>query len=187
MVHYKKTTCTKILGLILLFIFPSLAAQNANEAKEFQIDSTLHAYYARCKENLKSPIVLSMSDTLFQMSKAKKDKRMQAVAISTKLEYYYYQGMADSIMAHVNHVKAFAKATNQPKYYYFAWGKRLIMSYIKRGMFTTALYEANKMLKEAQQSNEKAGLATCYNCLGNIYVMRKMNGQRTSAGSKRSN
>lgn len=177
MIHYKKTICKGIFRLILLFsVFP-LAAQTANEAEKFKIDSTLHAYYTRCKENVKSPIVLSMSDTLFRMSKAKGDARMQAVALSTKLEYYYFQGMADSIRAHVDHIKAFAKATNQPKYYYFAWGKRLIMFYTKRGMFTTALYEADKMLKEAQRSDEKSGLATCYNCLGNIYELKRMREQ----------
>lgn len=177
MIHYKKIICSGIFGLILLFAFPPLAAQTTSEAEKFKIDSTLHAYYARCRECIKTPIVLAMSDTLFRMSKAKGDQRMQAVALSTKLEFYYFKGMADSIQAHVNLIKAFAKATNQPKYYYFAWGKRLIMSYIKRGMLTTALYEADKMLKEAQQSNEKSGLATCYNCLGNIYELKKMRNQ----------
>lgn len=177
MIHSKESIYVEIFGWILLFVFSPLAAQKTGEAEKFKIDSTLHAYYARCRENVKSPVVLSMSDTLFGMSKAKGDQRMQAVAISTKLEYYYFQGMGDSILTHVNYVKTFAKATNQPKYYYFAWGKRLVMFYTKKGMFTTALYEADKMLKDAQQSDEKSGLATCYNCLGNIYEMKKMKKQ----------
>lgn len=177
MIHCNSSIYAKTLGLILLFIFSPLSAQTTGEAEKFKVDSTLHAYYARCKESVKLPVVLSMSDTLFRMSKEKGDQRMQAVAITTKLEFYYFQGMTDSILVHVNHVKAFAKATNQPKYYYFAWGKRLIMHYTKKGMFTTALYEADKMLKEAQQSDEKSGLATCYSCLGNIYEMKKMKQQ----------
>lgn len=184
MTNNKKSTYYRIYGLLLLFICTSLVAQTSNEAKEFKIDSTLHAYYDRCRESVESPIVLSMSDTLFQMAKEKKDQRMQAVALSTKLDYYYYQAMEDSILSYTDQVKAFAKATNQPKYYYFAWGKRLIMWYIKQGKFNTAFYEADKMLKEAQKSDEKAGLATCYNCLSIIYDVKKMKTQAVECNLK---
>lgn len=184
MTHNKKSTYYRIYGLLLLFICTSLVAQTSDEAKEFKIDSTLHAYYDRCRGSVESPIVLSMSDTLFQMAKEKKDQRMQAVALSTKLDYYYYQAMEDSILSYTDQVKAFAKATNQPKYYYFAWGKRLIMWYIKQGKFNTAFYEADKMLKEAQKSDEKAGLATCYNCLSIIYDVKKMETQAVECNLK---
>lgn len=184
MAHTKKTTYYRIYGLLLLFICTSLVAQTSDEAKKFKIDSTLHAYYDRCRGSVQSPIVLSMSDTLFQMAKEKKDQRMQAVALSTKLDYYYFQAMEDSILSYTDQVKAFAKATNQPKYYYFAWGKRLIMWYIKQGKLNTAFYEADKMLKEAQNSDEKAGLATCYNCLSIIYDVKKMQAQALECNLK---
>ena len=184
MTHVNKPAYHRIYGLLLLFFCVSLAAQTSDEAKEFKIDSTLHAYYDRCRESIQLPVVLSMSDTLFRMAKEKKDQRMQAVALSTKLDYYYYRAMEDSILNYTDQVKAFAKATNQPKYYYFAWGKRLIMWYIKQGKLNTAFYEADKMLKEAQKSDEKAGLATCYSCLSTIYDVKKMQAQAVECALK---
>lgn len=162
----------------LLFLFfccctGTLVAQN--EAVQYKIDSLVYHYYQRCKENVKSPIVLAMSDTLFRMADIKKDQRMQAVAISTKVDYFYYQGtQEDSIIAYVNQVKEFARKTNQPKYYYFIWGKRLIIYYIKQGKINLALFEAEKMLKEAEKEDYKEGIATCYNSLHVIYSMKGM-------------
>lgn len=184
MIHIHRSPYYRIYGLLLLCICSALNAQTSNEAKEFKIDSTLHAYYDLCRGSIQSATVLPMSDTLFEMARVKGDQRMQAVALATKLDYYYYQAIEDSILSHTNQVKAFAKATNQPKYYYFAWGKRLIVWYIKKGKLNTALYEADKMLKEAQKSNEKAGLATCYNCLSSIYEMKKMRAQSLECNLK---
>ena len=42
---------------------------------------------------------------------------MQAVAISTQLDYHYFQATnEDSIIYYTNKVKDFAKAPQQPKY-----------------------------------------------------------------------
>lgn len=151
-------------------------AQN-REMKEYNVDSTLYVYYQECKGNIQSPIVLSMSDTLFTMAQTKSDQRMQAVALSTKLDYYYFKGQEDSIIAWVDRVKKFAQKTAQSKYYYFAWGKRLILFYIKSGKFNTALYEAQNMLKEAQKEDNKEGIAYCYDCIGDIYILKRLRQQ----------
>lgn len=171
--HGNKTSHYRYLPLLLLLLCcaENLVAQN--EAATYQIDSMVYNYYQKCKTNLKSPVVLLMSDTLFQMAGAKSDLRMQAVALSTKVDYYYFQGTnEDSIIAYVNQVKKFARKTNQPKYYYFIWGKRLIFYYIKRGQNNLALFEADKMLKEAEAEDYKEGIATCYSCLSSIYIIK---------------
>ncbi len=160
-----------------------LAAQN-KEAEEYKVDSALYVYYQRCKENLQSPVVLAMADTLFKMAGEKGDQRMQAVALCTNLDYYYFHGQEDSILIHVSRVKDFARSTKQPKYYYFAWGKRLIQFYIKQGKINTALYEADKMLKEAQKDDDKEGLASCYNILSSIYKIRGFEQQVFEARQK---
>lgn len=175
----------KIIGrCFVLFIMQLLCmtaiAQN-NEMKEFKVDSTLYMYYQKCKAKIQSPVVLSMSDTLFKMSQVKRDQRMQAVALSTKLDYYYFKGQEDSIITWVERVKQFATATNQPKYYYFAWGKRLILYYIKNGKLNTALYEAQNMLKEAQKEDNKEGIAHCYDCIGDIYIIKRLKEQAIDA------
>jgi len=113
-----------------------------------------------------------MGDTLFQMAGKDVDERMQAVALCTQLDYYYYSNhpnKRDSIVAWVNRVKSFAKKTDQPKYYYFAWGSRLIFYYIHSGNYHLALVEAEKMLKEAEAENNLEGIITCYNSMSAIY------------------
>lgn len=135
----------------ILCSFP-MQGQQRDTQKEYNVDSTLYAYYMRCKAEVSSPIVMQMSDTLFLMAEEQGDQRMQAVALCNKLDYYYYKNnQPDSINHYVEIVKDFAKKTNQPKYYYFAWSKRLINYYIKQHQNNIALYEANKMMQEAEQ------------------------------------
>ena len=119
------------------------------------------------------PVVLSMSDTLFRMATGQNDQRMQAVALSTRLDYYYYQANnEDSIVFYTNKVKQFAKEIQQSKYYYFAWANRLILYYLKTGRSNIALYEAEKVLKEAQAEDNKTGLMYCYNIMSQIYTIK---------------
>ncbi len=165
----------RVLILALLFCLP-LSAQET-EVGSHQTDSTLNAYYQRCLENSASPVVLQMADTLFRMSVQRGDQRMQVTALMTSLDYYYYKGMEDSIIVCTNRVKDFAKKTHQPRFYYFAWGSRLIHFYINSGRINTAFYEAENMRKEAQQSDNKEGLSNCYNVLSTIYTLKKMDKQ----------
>lgn len=124
-------------------------------------------------EHLLEPVVLSMSDTLFRMASGQNDQRMQAVALSTRLDYYYYQANnEDSIIFYTNKVKQFAKEIQQSKYYYFAWANRLILYYLKTGRSNIALYEAEKVLKEAQAEDNKTGLMYCYNIMSQIYTIK---------------
>ena len=138
-----------ILGYLVSFLFIVIPAKAQKEAEVYNVDSSLYAYYQRCQEHLLEPVVLSMSDTLFRMASGQNDQRMQAVALSTRLDYYYYQANnEDSIIFYTNKVKQFAKEIQQSKYYYFAWANRLILYYLKTGRSNIALYEAEKVLKE---------------------------------------
>lgn len=164
---------------LLCFLFTlcstTLWGQRKNVAEQYDVDSTLYNYYLQCKAELSSPVVMQKADTLFQMAGKLKDTRMQAVALCTKLDYHYFQGVnEDSILYYVDIVKKFAKETNQPKYYYFAWSKRLINHYIKKGQNNIAFYEADKMMKEAEQDEYPAGLANAYNILSTIYQTKKL-------------
>lgn len=171
-----------VLFIILMFS-ATITSQN-REMETYNIDSTLYMYYQQCKMKIQSPVVLSMADTLFHMAQTKHDQRMQAVALSTKLDFYYFKGQEDSIIAWTERVKRFALKTDQPKYYYFAWGKRLILFQIKSGKFNTALYEAQNMLKEAQSMDNKEGIAYCYDCIGDIYTIKRLREQAIDAKLK---
>lgn len=163
-----------LLFCILLFFTTTTSAQKEVEA--FNVDSTLYSYYQHCQSLILQPVVLNMADTLFQMANKKNDSRMQAVALSLKLDHYYYSANnEDSIVRYTNIVKDFAKATKQFKYYYFAWGNRLILYYLKTGRNNIALYEAEHMLKEAQTYHDKLGLLNCYNTLAHIYNIKGIN------------
>ena len=152
-----------------------MQGQQRDTQKEYNVDSTLYAYYMRCKAEVSSPIVMQMSDTLFLMAEEQGDQRMQAVALCNKLDYYYYKNnQPDSINHYVEIVKDFAKKTNQPKYYYFAWSKRLINYYIKQHQNNIALYEANKMMQEAEQEQYMDGIANAYNVLSSIYQLKRL-------------
>lgn len=145
------------------------------EADEFNIDPRLYGYYQQCLEVGHLPVVLSMTDTLFNMARDKKDTRMQAVALCTKLNYYYKKGSDERVIKEqVENVKRFARETKQPKYYYFAWGKRLITYYIKKGQLNYALLECRRMLDEAKAEDYKPGIMACYGSLGNIYDVKRM-------------
>ena len=162
-----------ILGCLVSFLFIVIPAKAQKEAEVYNVDSSLYAYYQRCQEHLLEPVVLSMSDTLFRMATGQNDQRMQAVALSTRLDYYYYQANnEDSIVFYTNKVKQFAKEIQQPKYYYFAWANRLILYYLKTGRSNIALYEAEKVLKEAQEEDNKTGLLYCYNIMSQIYTIK---------------
>lgn len=161
--------------LFLLSLFFIIHATAQKEAVEFDIAPELYNYYQKCRKVNHSLIVLSMCDTLFDMAHKEGDLRMQAVALCTKLDYYYDKGSDEKVIEEqVEVVKRFARETNQPKYYYFAWGKRLITYYIKRGRMNYALIETRKMLDEATEEDYKPGVMACYNSLGNIYEVKRL-------------
>ena len=128
----------RILFVISLILCCTVCAQ---EEKEFNVDSELYSYFQRCQENVGDSKVLHMADTLYWMSEKKGDQRMQAVALTLKLDHYYFKGdEEDSIIHYTKVVKEFAEKTNQPKYYYFVWNNRLILYYLKTGKSNIALY-----------------------------------------------
>lgn len=161
------------VGFLFLILFFTTTAKAQKEAETFNVDSTLYEYYQRCQEYLLEPVVLNMSDTLFRMAGERQDERMQAVAIATQLDYYFQGTNEDSVIHYTNKVKEFAKATHQPKYYYFAWANRLITYYLKTSRTNIALYEVQNMLKEAQEEDDKTGLSRCYNIMSQIYTIKR--------------
>lgn len=98
-----RTTGLVSLFLLLfwLLIPGHIHGQQTSEQEKYHIDSTLFVYYQHCKAEIKSPSVMQMLDTLFLMAKEKGDLRMQAVAISSKTDHFYFgpsfEGQEDSL------------------------------------------------------------------------------------------
>lgn len=157
----------KKLSYLLLFLFCAqpIIAQN----KDFNMDSTLYSYYQKCEKAAKTSQILTMADTLFHMAEKLGDKRTQAAALCHKANYFYYtQESQDSLRKYVKEVQSFAKATKQPKYYYWIW-QRYVENYIKRRQFNLALLELEAMQKEALSEDYKLGLISCYKLMALIY------------------
>ena len=96
---------------------------------------------------------------------------MQAVALSFKADHYYFNNEPDSLKAWIPRVQAFARANDQPTYYFFTWS-RLILYYTKHGQYTLAQYELERYMAQAEQDDYKPAIAEAYKQLGHIYRTR---------------
>ena len=165
---FNKAICIFILTVICLS--QSIHAEHSTEP-----DSIMIALYKRCKTNIKHPVALEICDTLCLLAKQSNNKHMKIIALCAKLDYFYYQNDKENILKYVEKVKQKSREYNELKYYYFAWGDRLITYYLKQNQINTAMYETEKMLKAAQNDNYPKGLATCYHSLANIYITQENN------------
>lgn len=155
---------------IFVLLFCCYSRAQTKQSSVSERDSTLLAYYKKCKSNLNSSVGLDMCDTLAQRSKEKGDTFFQVISECLKLDYYYYQNDEENIIKHVKTVKEVSRRFGHLKYYYFSWGSRLITFYVKQHKVNIAIYEAKKMLQSAQSDNYYPGLAECYNVMGKIYL-----------------
>lgn len=153
-----------LLGLFAMNLF-------AQKTKGESLD-TLKAYHRRFFKDPTNPIVLTASDTLFRMAGQHGDETMKVVALSAKLDYYYYgddEHRTDSIIAWTNRIKEFSEVRGFWGSFYFVWAWRLITHYIGMGEYNIALLETEKMLKDAEARDNKEGIADCFSCMSNIY------------------
>lgn len=162
----------RTLFLSVLFCMLISIAHAENETRP-QVDSTLYAYYRWCNNNIRDTAVLSKADTLFRLSGEKHDIRMQAVALSLKADYYYFNNNLDSLKAWIPRVQDFARKNDQIKYYYFTWS-RLILYYTKQSQYTLAQYELEQYIAQAEKDGYKPAIAEAYKQMGHIYRTRRL-------------
>ena len=143
------------------------------------VDSThiknMHAYYKKHFSDPTDPIVLTASDTLFDMAIRCNDTVMAKIALGAKVDYYYYgqgENRTDSIIAGVNRLKQYARSVGNAELYYWAWAARLVNYYIIQGEYNIALLEAEKMLQEAKGEKKQGSIAECYYALANVYTAK---------------
>lgn len=130
----------------------------------------LQDYFSRCRKDILQPEAVQMCDTFLQMAREAGDSKMEIFAAALKMDCYYFRSDEENILRQVDVVKKLSKTYGNPYYYYFAWGNRLITFYIKQNQMNIALYEVNKMLKEAQLEDYKPGIAECYRAFAVIYL-----------------
>ena len=136
---------------------------------------SMRAYYKRYFNDPTDPIVLTASDTLFDMAIRCNDTVMAKIALGAKVDYYYYgqgENRTDSIIAGVNRLKQYARSVGNAELYYWAWAARLVNYYIIQGEYNIALLEAEKMLQEAKGEKKQGSIAECYYALANVYAAK---------------
>ena len=154
---------------ILACVLLHLVVGTISPQKIDSIDiKSMRAYYKRYFNDPTDPIVLTASDTLFDMAIRCNDTVMAKIALGAKVDYYYYgqgENRTDSIIAGVNRLKQYARSVGNAELYYWAWAARLVNYYIIQGEYNIALLEAEKMLQEAKGEKKQGSIAECYYAL----------------------
>ena len=161
---------------ILACVLLHLVVGTISPQKIDSIDiKSMRAYYKQYFNDPTDPIVLTASDTLFDMAIRCNDTVMAKIALGAKVDYYYYgqgENRTDSIIAGVNRLKQYARSVGNAELYYWAWAARLVNYYIIQGEYNIALLEAEKMLQEAKGEKKQGSIAKCYYALANVYAAK---------------
>ena len=161
---------------ILACVLFHLVVGTISSQKIDSIDvKSMRAYYKQYFNDPTEPIVLTASDTLFDMAIRCNDTVMAKIALGAKVDYYYYgqgENRTDSIIAGVNRLKQYARSVGNAELYYWAWAARLVNYYITQGEYNIALLEAEKMLQEAKGEKKQGSIAECYYALANVYAAK---------------
>ena len=161
---------------ILACVLFHLVVGTISSQKIDSIDvKSMRAYYKQYFNDPTDPIVLTASDTLFDMAIRCNDTVMAKIALGAKVDYYYYgqgENRTDSIIAGVNRLKQYARSVGNAELYYWAWAARLVNYYIIQGEYNIALLEAEKMLQEAKGEKKQGSIAECYYALANVYTAK---------------
>lgn len=161
---------------ILACVLFHLVVGTISSQKIDSIDvKSMRAYYKQYFNDPTDPIVLTASDTLFDMAIRCNDTVMAKIALGAKVDYYYYgqgENRTDSIIAGVNRLKQYARSVGNAELYYWAWAARLVNYYITQGEYNIALLEAEKMLQEAKGEKKQGSIAECYYVLANVYAAK---------------
>ena len=161
---------------ILACVLLHLVVGTISPQKIDSIDiKSMRAYYKQYFNDPTDPIVLTASDTLFDMAIRCNDTVMAKIALGAKVDYYYYgqgENRTDSIIAGVNRLKQYARSVGNAELYYWAWAARLVNYYIIQGDYNIALLEAEKMLQEAKGEKKQGSIAECYYALANVYAAK---------------
>lgn len=161
---------------ILACVLLHLVVGTISPQKIDSIDiKSMRAYYKQYFNDPTDPIVLTASDTLFDMAIRCNDTVMAKIALGAKVDYYYYgqgENRTDSIIAGVNRLKQYARSVGNAELYYWAWAARLVNYYIIQGEYNIALLETEKMLQEAKGEKKQGSIAECYYALANVYTAK---------------
>lgn len=163
---------TNLLNMIWIGVF--LFCQTAEgQNNPYEIDDQLYSYFQQCSHYIKSPKVLLMADTLFNMAGKKNDIKAQCLAKNLKTDHYYYTNNIDSLLIEKEKVADFARNTPFKQYIFGAWN-RIITYYLLNREYEPALQEIKKYQDEAIRLNVPYGIGQSYIRMGDVYHQQRM-------------
>lgn len=163
---------TNLLNMIWIGVF--LFCQTAEgQNNPYKIDDQLYSYFQQCNQYIKSPKVLLMADTLFNMAGKKNDIKAQCLAKNLKTDHYYYTNNIDSLLTEKEKVADFARNTPFKQYIFGAWN-RIITYYLLNREYEPALQEIKKYQDEAIRLNVPYGIGQSYIRMGDVYYQQRM-------------
>lgn len=165
------TRTPKLLLLALLILTASSLPAKTVKVGDREVDSVLLAYFSRCNKIVREADILATADTLFHLAAEKNDRRMQAAALSYKVNHYFYTGPKDSLLYWIGRGKEFCRANKEFTHYYFMWN-RLVSWHIKRREFNLALNEIRQLQAQATADDFKPAIGNSYERLGEIFYAK---------------
>src|SRR5574344_709438 len=172
---FSKYSFTFMVGLAKIFVIAgvllSLSSQSAfSQNNPYKIDDELYKYYDKCMRNINSPVVLQMSDTMFNMAKAKGDVKAQCLALNARGEHFYYINDIKNLLIEKDRVGNFARKTPYTQYVFSIWNK-VINYYLTVNDVSKAMAEVRLYQKEALQLDNAYGIGNSYKKLSDIYLI----------------
>jgi signal transduction histidine kinase len=164
-----------MVGLAKIFVIAgvllSLSSQSAfSQNNPYKIDDELYKYYDKCMRNINSPVVLKMSDTMFNMAKAKGDVKAQCLALNARGEHFYYINDIKNLLIEKDRVGNFARKTPYTQYVFSIWNK-VINYYLTVNNISKAMEEVRLYQKEALQLDNAYGIGNSYKKLSDLYLI----------------
>jgi signal transduction histidine kinase len=172
---FSKYSFTFMVGLAKIFVIAgvllSLSSQSAfSQNNPYKIDDELYKYYDKCMRNINSPVVLKMSDTMFNMAKAKGDVKAQCLALNARGEHFYYINDIKNLLIEKDRVGNFARKTPYTQYVFSIWNK-VINYYLTVNNISKAMEEVRLYQKEALQLDNAYGIGNSYKKLSDLYLI----------------
>lgn len=164
--------------LFFLFFFALLSFSAMGQPKEyskFREDSLAMETYVDSVIlfHLREPVVLKMTDTLFDMAQKLNNPRKQALALTYKADYYYIHKIKDSLFAAIDDVQKFSKDNNQLIYYFFSWTRK-ITYYMSINQINIALNELDLMLRDAVEMGYYPAMVRANTMKGRLYFNKSL-------------
>lgn len=153
---------------IITVLLPRLSTAQNNP---YSINDNVYVYYQKCYQMLRKPIVIAMTDTMFDMSGRVHDVKAQCLALYTKASHFFFAGDIPHLNSVLKKLYQFSYRTTYTQYLFGVWNLK-IDYFLRNRQYDKALDELKVYRKDALNLKCDYGIASSYKLLGDVYHMR---------------